>query len=74
MTFDLGHWDVTDMGEAAAEAYGLVEEELITPENFRAFAFSNAVQLYCTANPDFFRGTAIETVVASELGQLKEAV
>ena len=25
MSFDLGHWDVTDMGHAAAEAYEQVE-------------------------------------------------
>ncbi len=67
MSFDLGHWDVTDMTEPAAEAYELVEEELITSEDFRRFAFGHAVQLYAAPNPDFFKGTILEKEVAEEL-------
>lgn len=67
MSFDLGHWDVTDMGEAAAEAYELVEDGLITEANFRDFAFRNAVQLYGTPNPQFFSGTILEDAVTKEL-------
>ena len=67
MSFDLGHWDVTDMTEATAEAYAMVEEGLMTPEDFRSFAFRHAVQLYAGPNPDFFKGTIIEKEAAEEL-------
>ena len=67
MSFDLGHWDVNDMGHAAAEAYEQLEYELITEEDFRNFAFSFSVQLYAGNNPGFFDGTRIEKEVAAEL-------
>ena len=67
MSFDLGHWDVTDMTEATAEAYEMVEKGLMTPEDFRSFAFGHAVQLYAGPNPDFFKGTIIEKEAAEEL-------
>lgn len=67
MSFDLGHWDVTDMTAATTEAYEMVEEGLISPEDFRAFAYGNSVQLYAGPNPDFFKGTVIEGEVAKEL-------
>lgn len=69
LSFDLGHWDVTDMGEAAAEAYELVEKGLLSAEDFRSFAFSHSVQLYAAPNPDFFKGTRIEAEVARELAE-----
>ena len=31
---------------------------------FRDFAFANPVRFYTSANPDFFRGTAIEAEAA----------
>lgn len=67
MSFDLGHWDVTDMSHAAAEAYEQLEDGLIGEEDFRTFGFTNSVRLYAGANPDFFKGTAIETEAAAEL-------
>ena len=67
MSFDLGHWDVLDMGHAAAEAYEQLEHELITEEDFRNFAFSFSVQLYAGKNPDFFKGTRIADEVSAEL-------
>jgi predicted TIM-barrel fold metal-dependent hydrolase len=68
MSFDLGHWDVTDMNGAAAEAYEQLEDGLIDHADFRTFAFSNSVKLYAGANPSFFDGTCIETEARSELG------
>ena len=67
MSFDLGHWDVTDMGHAAAEAYEQLEYDLIDEEDFRNFAFSHSVQLYAGPNSDFFKGTRVEDEAKVEL-------
>ena len=67
MSFDLGHWDVTDMNGAAAEAYEQLEDGLIDETDFRKFAFSNSVQLYAGPNPNFFDGTRIEAQANAEL-------
>ena len=67
MSFDLGHWDVTDMNGAAAEAYEQLEDGLIDEADFRTFAFSNSVQLYGGADPSFFDGTSIEADARAEL-------
>ena len=71
MSFDLGHWDVTDMTHATAEAYEMVEDGLISPEDFRTFAYGNSVQLYAGPNPDFFKGTIVEKQVTKELAEAK---
>ena len=60
MSTDLGHWDVPDMSEAVAEAYEPVENGLISPEDFRDFAFTNQLRLYAHNNPNFFKGTIVE--------------
>ncbi|HKN00552.1 MAG TPA: amidohydrolase family protein [Candidatus Binataceae bacterium] len=57
---DIGHWDVPDMRECAEEAYELVEDGLIDAEQLREFVFTNAVEFWTAANPDFFKGTAVE--------------
>ena len=41
------------------EAYGLVEDGPITKDDFRAFTFMNAVELWGTQNPRFFEGTRV---------------
>jgi predicted TIM-barrel fold metal-dependent hydrolase len=61
---DVSHFDVTDMTEVLEEAYELVEHELITPDDFRAFVFTNAAELHTALNPDFFKGTVVEDAVA----------
>jgi len=71
MSFDLGHWDVTDMTHATAEAYEMVEKGLICAEDFRTFAYGNSVQLYAGPNPDFFKGTIVEKQVTKELAAAK---
>jgi len=63
MSSDIGHWDVNDMTEVVEEAYELVEDGLISEEDFRDFTFTNAVRLYAATNPDFFKGTACESAV-----------
>jgi hypothetical protein len=66
---DITHWDVPDPRDAAAEAWELVEDELITEEDFRDFVFTNTVHLYADMNPHFFDGTAVERRVNALLGQ-----
>ena len=67
MSTDLGHWDVPDMRDAVAEAYEPVEQGVISPEDFRDFAFTNQVTLYAGTNPDFFQGTRVEDAAAAVL-------
>ncbi|HUA32436.1 MAG TPA: amidohydrolase family protein [Candidatus Binataceae bacterium] len=57
---DIGHFDLPDMRDAACEAYELVEDGLITNDDFRDFAFVNPVRAKTDVNPDFFKGTRIE--------------
>jgi predicted TIM-barrel fold metal-dependent hydrolase len=61
---DVSHWDVPDISKVLEEAYELVEHELITDDDFREFTFTNPVRLYAGTNPDFFRGTDVESAVA----------
>jgi predicted TIM-barrel fold metal-dependent hydrolase len=60
---DIGHWDVPDMTEVTEEAYELVEHGIFTEENFRDFVFANPTTLWTGMNPDFFKGTVVETQV-----------
>jgi hypothetical protein len=61
---DIGHWDVTDMSETVEEAWELVDDGLLTEEDFRAFTFSNAATMWAEADPNFFKGTVVEKAVA----------
>jgi hypothetical protein len=49
------------------EAFELVEDGLITSDDFRDFTFANAVRLWGEVNPGFFRGTAVEREAAGVL-------
>jgi hypothetical protein len=44
-----------------------VEDELITADDFRDFTFANAVRLWGTVNPAFFKGTVVEKQAADAL-------
>lgn len=61
---DVGHWDVTDVGDVVVEAWELVDDGLITEDDFREFMFWNPVELHARVNPDFFAGTCVEADVA----------
>jgi predicted TIM-barrel fold metal-dependent hydrolase len=63
---DIGHWDVPEMSGILAEAWELVETKRLSERDFRDFAFANTVHLYTGANPEFFRGTAVESAAARE--------
>ena len=58
---DLGHWDLPDMRDAAAESWELVEHGLITEDDFRDFVFANPVRAKAEMNPEFFHGTVVES-------------
>src|SRR6185437_3620321 len=64
---DIGHFDVIDMRDPLPEAYELVEDGLLTEDNFRDFVFANAVRLWGTQNTDFFKGTRVEKEAAAVL-------
>jgi hypothetical protein len=60
---DIGHWDVPDQSGVLQEAWEPVENGNLTPEHFRDLVFTNPVKLWTGANPDFFKGTAVEKQV-----------
>lgn len=62
---DIGHFDVPDMTEVLEDAYGLVTENLMSDDDFRAFTFENPAHFWAGGNPDFFNGTAVEQAVKS---------
>ncbi len=66
---DIGHWDVPDMTKVLAEAREMVEHELITEDDFRDFTFGNVVGMLGGMNPDFFKGTAVESEVEACLAK-----
>ena len=62
---DMGHWDVSDMTGILEEAYQLVEKQLVSEDDFRAFVYVNPVRFYTSVNPDFFAGTRCEAAAAT---------
>jgi len=66
---DIGHWDAGAMTRVVAAAWGLVEESVLSEQDFRDFVFTNPARLYLSANPDFFVGTAVDGAVASLAGE-----
>ncbi len=55
---DIGHFDVHDMKDVVPEAYELVEDELITQDDFRDFMFDKSGALLGRGEPEFFQGHA----------------
>jgi hypothetical protein len=58
---DIGHWDVMDAESILSEAWGLVDAGMLTRDDFKALTWTNPATLHLRANPDYFKGTAIET-------------
>lgn len=56
---DVGHWDVPEFTEPLAETWDLVEQGVLSAQDFRAFTFGNPLRYYTEANPHFFDGTAV---------------
>jgi predicted TIM-barrel fold metal-dependent hydrolase len=65
---DIGHWDVVDMRDVTAEAYELVEHGLLNEDEFRDFTFAHEARMRCSMNPNFYKGTIVESEVAKLLG------
>jgi predicted TIM-barrel fold metal-dependent hydrolase len=68
LSSDIAHWDVADFGDVLPEAYEMLENGLLTAEQFRGFVFEHGARLYTKNNPRFFDGTTIETEVRELLG------
>ena len=64
---DVGHFDVQDMAGVLHEAHELVDDGLMSADNFRDFVFANPVRFWGETNPDFFAGTSVETDAAALL-------
>ena len=64
---DFGHWDVTDMAGVLVEAHELVDDGLLSDEDFADFVFHNPAHLFANMDPEFFIGTAVEDDVAKVL-------
>jgi hypothetical protein len=64
---DIGHFDVPDMREVLVEAHELVDDSIITGEDFRDFVFTYPVEFWTGVNPNFFKGTAVEDQAAAWL-------
>ena len=63
---DIGHWDVPDMSHVLAEAYELVEKDILTERDFEDFVFTNPAALWTGMNPDFFNGTVVEDAIKTQ--------
>jgi hypothetical protein len=61
-------FDVVDMRGVTAEAYELIEHGLLNEDEFRDFMFTNAARMWGSTNPDFFKGTVVESEAAKALG------
>ncbi len=56
---DLGHWDAGDMSRVVPHAWGLVEDGVLTEDDFADFVYRNPTRLFLGQNPDFFAGTPV---------------
>jgi len=59
------------MTEVTEEAYELVEEGLISENDFCDFVFTNPAELWTGMNPDFFKKTVVEKEINSLLASGK---
>jgi predicted TIM-barrel fold metal-dependent hydrolase len=66
---DIGHFDVPDMREVLPEAHELVDDGLITEQDFRDFVFGYPVEFWGGMNPEFFKGTRVEQAATAWLAQ-----
>ena len=48
------------MEDILPQSYRLVEQGILTSEQFRKFTFDNPSLLHLRVNPDFFTGTRVE--------------
>jgi predicted TIM-barrel fold metal-dependent hydrolase len=69
---DIGHMDAPDFTRVVEETYELVEDDVLTPDEYRLFVADHAILLHGRMNASFFHGTAIEAyankVLANDSG------
>jgi predicted TIM-barrel fold metal-dependent hydrolase len=58
---DIGHWDVPNISEVLLESHKLVDDGLLTDDDYRDFVFSYPARLHAEMNPAFFEGTPVES-------------
>jgi hypothetical protein len=58
---DIGHMDAPDFTRVVEETYELVEDDVLSTDEYRAFVADHAIKLHGGMNPDFFKGTAVES-------------
>src|SRR5262249_36272226 len=58
---DISHWDVPDMRGVLPEAWELVEDGHLTPDDFREFTYGGISRMVMAMNPEFFAGTVLAT-------------
>jgi len=63
---DIGHWDVPNISEILIESHKLVDDGLLSDDDYRDFVFSYPALLHAQMNPAFFDGTPVESA-AKEL-------
>jgi hypothetical protein len=66
---DIGHWDVHDAMGVLGEAWNLVNNKLLTPDNFRDLAFVNPAMMHLSMNPGYFEGTVLAEAAKDLLKQ-----
>lgn len=64
---DIGHFDVPDMTEVLVEAHELLDDKIITEDDFRDFVYTYPVEFWGGMNPSFFKGTVVEQQAATLL-------
>jgi hypothetical protein len=69
---DIGHFDVVDAATVLGEAWEMVDDGLISEADFRAFTFTNVVELYRGMNASFFAGTVVENAAEQEYASRRE--
>jgi hypothetical protein len=66
----VGHWNVPDLRQVLPESHALVEQGVISEEDFEAWVFDHPSKFYTEANESFFEGTAVgETLRARTSGR-----
>ena len=61
---DIGHFDVIHMNQVLPHAWELVEDGVMSLDDFREFTFANPARFWTSNDPNFFAGTKVEAEVA----------
>ncbi len=57
---DYGHWDAGQPEKLVSASRKMVDQELMTADDFRTFTSENVIALHGRNNPDFWKGTSVE--------------